>query len=86
MKLSNIFSTLAFAASLVSAAPFEGVPEARDLEARQSSRRNDLENGDSSNCPDVILIFARGSTEAGNMVGTTLQFPIALPRHHDVLS
>ncbi len=70
MKLSNIFSTIALAASLVSAAPFEGAPEARDLEARQlSSRRNDLENGDASNCPEVILIFARGSTEAGNMVG-----------------
>ena len=85
MKLSNIFSTLALAASLVSAAPFEGVPGTRDLEARQSSRRNDLENGDSSNCPDVILIFARGSTEAGNMVGTIPQFPIDTPKHHDIL-
>lgn len=68
MKLTNIFSTLALAASLVSAAPLEGAPEARSLEARQSSRRNDLENGSSSDCPEVILIFARGSTEAGNMV------------------
>lgn len=75
MKLTNIFSTLALAASLVSAAPLEGAPEARDLEARQSSRRNDLENGSSSNCPEVILIFARGSTESGNMVRTLFRDP-----------
>ncbi|KAK4098034.1 carbohydrate esterase family 5 protein [Parathielavia hyrcaniae] len=43
--------------------------EARDLEiaARQSSTRNDLESGSSSNCPRVIFIFARASTEPGNM-------------------
>ena len=44
-------------------------PRDVDVEARQlSSTRNDLERGSSSNCPSVILIFARGSTEIGNMV------------------
>lgn len=38
------------------------------LEARQSTSANELEQGSSSNCPDGILIFARGSTEAGNLV------------------
>ncbi|KAL2754919.1 carbohydrate esterase family 5 protein [Sodiomyces alcalophilus JCM 7366] len=41
--------------------------EAFALEARQSTTRDDLENGSSSNCPEAILIFARGSTEPGNM-------------------
>lgn len=51
----------------------ERVPVTRDealaaVEARQSSSRNDLEKGSSSACPKAILIFARGSTELGNMV------------------
>ncbi|KAF5239333.1 hypothetical protein FANTH_9992 [Fusarium anthophilum] len=37
------------------------------LEARDLLNRNDLENGDSSNCPSAILIYARGSTEPGNL-------------------
>ncbi|ROT43667.1 cutinase [Sodiomyces alkalinus F11] len=44
--------------------------EAHLIEARQSNTRNDLEEGSSSNCPEVILIFARGSTESGNMGNT----------------
>jgi cutinase len=48
-----------------------------DIEARQSSTtRNDLESGSSSNCPRAILIFARGSTEAGNL-GTVTGVPLA---------
>lgn len=40
-----------------------------DLTARQlSSRRNDLEDGSSSNCPSAILIYARATGEIGNMV------------------
>jgi cutinase len=35
------------------------------LEARQSDSASDLENGI---CKPVVLIFARGSTESGNMV------------------
>lgn len=38
------------------------------LEARQSTSENQLEQGSSSGCPAGILIFARGSTESGNMV------------------
>ncbi|CAH0037912.1 unnamed protein product [Clonostachys solani] len=57
-------------ACLAAAAPAE-------LDTRQlgSSTATDLENGQSSNCPSAILIFARGSTETGNMgmsVGTSL--------------
>ncbi|KAM0275090.1 hypothetical protein ACHAQH_007569 [Verticillium albo-atrum] len=37
------------------------------LEARQSSTRRELETGSASNCPRAILIYARGSTEPGNM-------------------
>lgn len=40
-----------------------------EVEVRQlsSSTRNELETG-TTPCPKAILIFARGSTEAGNMV------------------
>ena len=63
MKLTFALSALA---ALASAIPIE---ESMPLEARQLSiTRNDLEQGDSGNCPKAILIFARGSTEAGNMV------------------
>ncbi|SPO07443.1 related to Cutinase [Cephalotrichum gorgonifer] len=61
MRLNNILTIAALSASASVAAP-----SAR-LEARQSSTSNDLENGDPSNCPSAILIFARGSTEIGNM-------------------
>jgi len=40
------------------------------LEVRESIiSRTALETGSSSACPKAILIFARGSTEPGNMVG-----------------
>ncbi|KAI6781740.1 uncharacterized protein J7T54_004906 [Emericellopsis cladophorae] len=41
--------------------------ETVQLETRQSSTRNELETGSASSCPDAILIYARGSTEPGNM-------------------
>ncbi|KAG9257588.1 cutinase [Emericellopsis atlantica] len=41
--------------------------ETVQLETRQSTTRNDLQSGSASSCPDAILIFARGSTEPGNM-------------------
>lgn len=65
------FLTLLSAAGLVAALPAPPAAEldnAAQIEARQlSSTRNDLENGDASNCPSVILIFARASGEPGNM-------------------
>ena len=42
---------------------------APELEARQIVNANDLENGV---CKPVVLIFARGSTELGNMVSHCL--------------
>lgn len=43
---------------------------AQELEARQLGRttRNDLIDGNSASCADVIFIYARGSTETGNLV------------------
>ncbi|CAI4220097.1 unnamed protein product [Parascedosporium putredinis] len=71
MKFLNILS---LAAAVVYAAPAADpapVELASELEARQlSSTRNDLQNGNSANCPKVILIYARGSTEVGNMGST----------------
>ena len=59
MLRSIIVSTLL---SLVLASP---VPESGELQARQLMDSNDVESG---SCHDVTLIFARGSTEMGNMV------------------
>ncbi|KAH8174946.1 cutinase domain-containing protein [Sarocladium implicatum] len=59
-------SILSLAASLVSAAP-TAEPVFGSLEARQSLTRNELQNGNSGNCPSVIFIYARASGESGNM-------------------
>ncbi|KAJ4290087.1 hypothetical protein N0V88_006593 [Collariella sp. IMI 366227] len=71
-------------AGLVAALPAGSAPvedrevESAEIEARQlgSSTSTDLERGSSSNCPRVILIFARGSTEVGNM-GSLVGPPLA---------
>jgi cutinase len=61
-------TTLSVLAGFAAAAPTH-VTEVIELESRQlSTISNDLERGSSSDCPDAILIFARGSTEVGNMV------------------
>ena len=53
---------LALLATGVLAAPTE-------LASRQSrSTRTDLEDGDAADCPSAILVFARGTGEAGNLV------------------
>lgn len=65
------FLPLLAAAALTAALPTAPIdnPAAAELDARQlGSTSNDLVNGNSANCPKVIYIFARGSTEAGNMV------------------
>ncbi|KAK7415767.1 hypothetical protein QQX98_005680 [Neonectria punicea] len=67
----KFFAILTLAATLVASAPVDVVE--RDVagrgvvKVRQSSTRNDLESGSSSACPKAILIFARASTEPGNM-------------------
>ncbi|KAF3356386.1 Acetylxylan esterase 2 [Verticillium dahliae VDG1] len=72
------FLTIVFAlATLAVALPVEPAVEEAEalvsrnelavLEARQSSTRSELESGSSSRCPRAILIYARGSTEPGNM-------------------
>ncbi|KAK4039502.1 cutinase [Parachaetomium inaequale] len=64
MKFLQVLSI----AGLVAALPTQPVEDAVLVEARQlSSTSNELENGSSANCPRVIFIFARGSTEPGNM-------------------
>ena len=68
MKLLSILSATALASAVPLAEPVPPSQAAARLEARQSTTRNDLEDGNSSNCPSAILIFARGTTEAGNMV------------------
>jgi cutinase len=75
----KFFTTLVIAASVALSMPVDNVPAAvvpreetgiSAVVARQSSTENDLQSGSSSNCPEVIYIFARGSTEPGNL-GTT---------------
>ncbi|KAH7152624.1 cutinase [Dactylonectria macrodidyma] len=64
---------LTFVATLVASAPLDVPRDSNTIDgrglvqARQSSTRNDLESGSSSSCPKAILIFARASTEPGNM-------------------
>ena len=66
MKFLQLLTAAGLVAALPAAAPIENVAE---IETRQSSStRSELESGSSSNCPKVIFIFARASTEAGNMV------------------
>nr|BAN51852.1 cutinase [Paraphoma sp. B47-9]BAN51853.1 cutinase [Paraphoma sp. B47-9] len=64
------YFTISLLAALATASPI-AVPEMQisgDIEARQvGSSKNELETGSASNCPKAILIFARGSTETGNL-------------------
>uniref|UniRef100_L2FTK7 Cutinase n=1 Tax=Colletotrichum fructicola (strain Nara gc5) TaxID=1213859 RepID=L2FTK7_COLFN len=60
----KFLSVLSLAITLAAAAPVE-VETGVALETRQSSTRNELETGTA--CPKVIYIFARASTEPGNM-------------------
>jgi cutinase len=67
------FLTLLFALAVVHthALPTTNVEVSEDvshLEKRSFLNQNDLEAGPASQCPEAILIFARGSTEPGNMV------------------
>lgn len=69
MKFFAISLLAGLAAASPIAVPESSVSELESLESRQLINiSNDLERGSSSNCPKAILIFARGSTELGNLV------------------
>lgn len=61
--LCAIFAGLAAASPVANAES-----KALELQVRQLLSRTELETGSSSACPKAILIFARGSTESGNLV------------------
>jgi cutinase len=68
MKSAIVASALA---TLVVAipAPIAEQEAPEKLEARQSGlNRNELQESNGAPCPQAIFIYARGSTEAGNMV------------------
>ncbi|KAH7469589.1 Cutinase 3 [Fusarium oxysporum f. sp. matthiolae] len=65
MKFSIISTLLAATASALPAGQDAAALEARQLGG--SITRNDLANGNSGSCPGVIFIYARGSTESGNL-------------------
>jgi cutinase len=66
----KFFATVSLLAGLGAALPtaLEVVPTEEGIQARQTSSdtRNELQTG--GTCPPVIFIFARGSTESGNLV------------------
>ncbi|CAN9107359.1 carbohydrate esterase family 5 protein [Alternaria sp. MG1] len=71
------FFTLSMMTALVAASPMS--PAAKfsenEIQARQfgfgTTTRNELENGSAEACPKAIFIFARASTETGNMGAST---------------
>jgi hypothetical protein len=70
LRLTMKIFTVALFAALAAASPII-IPEsaAIELQARQLGlSSSELESGSSSACPKAILIFARGSTETGNLV------------------
>lgn len=83
MKFLTLLSAAGLVAALPAAPPAAELDNTAQIEARQlSSTRNDLENGNSANCPSVILIFARASGEPGNMVRpSTPLLPNPQPTH-----
>ena len=76
----KFFTTVSLLAGLGAALPTAVEVNEAVIEARQSSSntRNELQNG--GTCPRVIFIFARGSTESGNLV---CPFPFHSPTHAD---
>lgn len=62
MKIQHILLSLA---SLAAASPIAEVSNIKSRQAGSSTTETELEDGP---CRDITFIFARGSTEAGNMV------------------
>jgi cutinase len=72
IAIISFFASLALTSPIAIPAPADA-SQPLTLEARQSSAtRNELETGSSAACPRTIFIFARGSTEGGNMVWITV--------------
>jgi len=82
------FATLSMLTALAAASPISPTTQFSDneinvsdneleLQARQfgfgSTISNDLQNGRAGACPKAIFIFARASTETGNMVSCASQ-------------
>ncbi|PQE27912.1 cutinase protein [Rutstroemia sp. NJR-2017a BBW] len=65
----KFFAIPLLAAALTSALPVEFESNVAEVSIRQTiyDTRNDLVLGSSSNCPQAIFIFARASTEPGNI-------------------
>lgn len=73
----KFFTPLALFAGLAAAAPTAIEAEA-NIEARQFGSTGDTANeltGLFSRCREYTFIFARGSTERGNLVGISLAQP-----------
>lgn len=68
---ASIFASLAVAAPFAAPEPTDAEIEAliaRDaLVTRQIGSKNELEQGAAGSCPKAILVFARGTTEQGNL-------------------
>jgi cutinase len=85
MKFSISASLIAALAALSIASPLPADADADiTLERRQLISADDLKNGD---CKPVAFIFARGSTEAGNMVlPFSFPFPFLRPPQTPLLT
>lgn len=72
MRITTILSFF-LAARLAATAPVVVIPhtDPRDLEPRQIFA-SELENGESSSCPEAIFIFARATFEPGTLVSLKL--------------
>jgi hypothetical protein len=70
MKFFAVSLLAALAAASPIAAPEPNNAELEALVARQllGGSKDELERGAAGSCPKVILVFARGSTEIGNLV------------------
>ncbi|KAK4147354.1 carbohydrate esterase [Dichotomopilus funicola] len=65
MKFLALLTTAGLATALPAVRP--NVQERAENAAQDFASRTDLEDGAAGSCPEVIFIFARASTEPGNM-------------------
>lgn len=64
--MKSVFIAVLAMLSVASALPVEQQPSSTELDVRQfGATENDLKDG---KCAGNVFIFARGSTEVGNMV------------------